>query len=357
MAHSPIPPQPVPAQPPVVVRGTRLRAYLEFILAVVFYFFAQSITLHAIVRLSPAWQPLAHQALLALLLIVVFAALGMVIDHQQHAVEQQGLPLRAGWTGEAALGLAVGWGATVVCVLPLALIGGIAIVLNTNLAAWGWLAVDAAFFAFAALAEEVAFRGYGFQRFETVVGPVGASLGFAAFYAILTAMQPGVTRLAILVSVAFTLVLSMAYVRTRALWMSWGLNFAWKAGRAVLFGLTVSGVSGHSSVIEGDPMGPLWLTGGGYGLDASWLALVAFVAALPVVYRLTRDLDFRYNAPVLIPGGIPVDIDAAARQQHEAAMGTAAPAPAPLVQILPVQTPPVGPEAAANAVAPPPDTH
>jgi membrane protease YdiL (CAAX protease family) len=338
VAYSPVSAQSASEQYRVVVRGKRLRAYLEFILAVVFYFFAQSITLHAIVRISPAWQPLAHQALLVVLLIAAFAALGMIVDQQRNPVAEQGLPLRAGWTREAALGLAVGWGATVVCVLPVAVFGGIAIVLNMGLSAWGWLLADAAFFAFAALAEEVAFRGYGFQRFETVVGPVGASLGFAAFYAILTALQPGATRLAIVVSVAFSLVLSMAYVRTRALWLSWGLNFAWKAGRALLFGLTVSGVSGHSSVIEGDPMGPLWLTGGGYGLDASWLALVVLLTLLPVLYRLTRDLDFRYNVPVFIPGGIPVDIDAAARRQHEAAMETAASAPPPLVQIQPVTT-------------------
>lgn len=339
MAHSPVPAQPASEQYRVVVRGKRLRAYLEFILAVVFYFFAQSITLHAIVRISPAWQPLAHQALLAISLIAAFAAFGMIVDQQRNAVAEQGLPLRAGWTREVALGLAVGWGVTVVCVLPMAVFGGIAIVLNTGLSAWGWLLADAAFFAFAALAEEVAFRGYGFQRFETVVGPVGASIGFAAFYAILTSLQPGATRLAIGVSVVFSLMLSLAYVRTRALWLSWGLNFAWKAGRALLFGLTVSGVSGHSSVIEGDPMGPLWLTGGGYGLDASWLALVVLLIALPVVYRLTRDLDFRYNVPVFIPGGIPVDIDAAARRQHEAAMETVAAAPAPLVQIQPASEP------------------
>jgi hypothetical protein len=54
-----------------------------------------------------------------------------------------------------------------------------------------------------------------------------------------------------------------------------------------------------------------------------------------MVYRVTRDLDFRYNAPVIVPGGIPVDLDAAARAQHEAAMGPAAAPAAPgLVQIV-----------------------
>jgi hypothetical protein len=135
-------------------------------------------------------------------------------------------------------------------------------------------------------------------------------------------------------------VLSIAYLRTRALWVSWGLNFGWKASRALLFGLAVSGVSSHSSVIEGDPMGPFWLTGGGFGLDGSWIALIVFLLVLPVVYRVTRDLDFQHNAPVIVAAGLAVDLDAAARSQHEAALGPAQPSTPPLVQILPVAEPP-----------------
>jgi hypothetical protein len=41
-----------------------------------------------------------------------------------------------------------------------------------------------------------------------------------------------------------------------------------------------------------------------------------------------------------LPAGIPVDLSAAAKGQHEAAMGTAAPAAPGLVQILPAATPP-----------------
>ncbi len=77
-------------------------------------------------------------------------------------------------------------------------------------------------------------------------------------------------------------------------------------------------------------MGPLWLSGGAFGLDGSWLSFVVLLVALPVVFRLTHDLNYRYNAPVIVPGGIPVDLDAVARAQHEAAMGPPAPT---LVQI------------------------
>jgi hypothetical protein len=324
--------------------GGRIRAYLQFIVAVAYFFLARTLAHHGAVGLaSPDWAPLTEQAMLVFLLLLGYAALGSWMDRESSPVSTQGLPRRAGWPSEAGMGLVTGWAIAVVCVLPMVLIGGIAIVLNLQPSAWGWFLADAAFFALLALGEEIAFRGYGFQRFAHSVGPVGASLGYAAFYAIVQAMTPGSSHASVAVSVMLTLLLSMAYFRTRALWVSWGINFGWKASRALIFGLAVSGVNSHSPVVQGDPMGPFWLTGGGYGVDGSWITFFVLLAAFPVVYRLTRELDYRYNAPVLIPGGIPVDLDAAARRQHEAATRDAAPAAPALVQILPVAAPPPAP--------------
>jgi membrane protease YdiL (CAAX protease family) len=252
--------------------GGRFRAYLQFIAAVLYFFVARSLAHRLASGITfSSLSPLLEQALLAFLLLLGYAWMGFWLDRQQHPVSEQGWPRRPEWPTEAGTGLTVGWALSVACVLPLTLMGGIAIVLSLQPSSWGWLLADAAFFALAALAEEVAFRGYGFQRFAHAVGPLGAALGFAAFYAILQSLLPGSSRASILVSVALSLLLSMAYLRTRALWLSWGLNFGWKASRALLFGLAVSGVNSHSSVVQGDPMGPFWLTGGGFGMDGSWL--------------------------------------------------------------------------------------
>jgi uncharacterized protein len=327
------------------VAGGRLRAYLEFIAAVIFYFFARAVAHHAAVNLaSEPWVPVTEQAALVFELVVGFAALGLILDRQKSPVAEQGLPPRPGWSREAALGIAVGWSMALACVLFLAADGGIAIVLSMQPSAWGWLLADALFFALAAMAEEVAFRGYGFQRFAEVVGPVGATLGFAAFYAVIQALQPGSSRISIAVSALLSGVLSTAYLRTRALWVGWGLNFGWKASRALIFGLAVSGVSSHSSVVEGDPMGPFWITGGGYGLDGSWVSFFVLVAVVPVVFRLTRELDFLHNAPVIVPAGIPIDLESAARRQHETQMGPPESPPSPYVQILPAPLQGVAPE-------------
>jgi hypothetical protein len=57
--------------------------------------------------------------------------------------------------------------------------------------------------------------------------------------------------------------------------------------------------------------------------------------AMPFVYQITRELSYRYNAPILVPAGIPVDLDAAARRQHDVATRSDLPEIKPLVQILP----------------------
>lgn len=332
---------------------TRLRAYAQFVAAILYFFIAAAVARNSARGLAGyAWRPLIDQAFLVFLLLVGYAAIGMWFSRQKNPVREQGFPLRKGWTREAGIGMAVGWGVALLCVIPMALAGGIAILVFTRASAWEWLAADALFFALMAMAEEIAFRGYPFQRFEASVGSLGAALGFAAYYGIVESLLPGASRVSIAVAIVFSLVLTTVYLRTRALWMSWGINFGWKASRALIFGLAVMGLDNHSPVIQGNPMGPFWVTGGGFGLDGTWIAFAAFLIALPVVFRITRDLDFRYNAPQIVAAGIPVDLEAAARAQHEAAMGE--PAPAPLVQI--VSAAPAENAAEPAAAGAPPDS-
>jgi uncharacterized protein len=336
---------------PVQAQDGRLRAYGQFLLALFYYFLARALAHHGALGLvSEAWQPLADQAMLVFLLLLGFAGLGFSFNRQIHPISAQGLPRRAGFPQEFGMGLAAGWAVATLCVLAMAMFGGIAVSVSLSLSAWGWLLVNFAYFALFCLGEELAFRGYAFQRFARATGSTGAVFAFSLLYAFLESMTPGATRTTSVVSFAFAVGLSLAYLRTRALWVSWGLNFGWKASRALLFGLAVGGDNTHSTIVQGDPTGSFWLTGGGFGLESSWFAFFMMLALIPFIYRMTRELDFRYNEPELIPGGIPVDIDAAARRQHEAAMGPAEPAAPALVQIIPLSAP------AAPFVPPAPQT-
>lgn len=322
----------------------RLRAYLRFLLAVVFYFAARATAQRVAQTVANApWQPLLDQATLLLFLIAGYRVLASFAAPAGQPRVAQGWQRRDGFTREAATGIALGWTAAIVCAASLALFGGVAITLNGSASAWGWLLADLLFFALLTAAEETAFRGYAFQKLEQAIGANGAGFTMAALFAVAQSMRPGSSRLSFVVSLALGLLLSTVYLRTRALWMSWGVNFAWKASRALLFGFIVAGDSAHSPVVQGDPMGSYWLTGGGFGLDGSWLSLVVLLILWPVAYRLTRDLDFVHNAPIIIPGGMAVNLDAPAQKMHDDAMKNAAPAAPPLVQILPATPLPAAP--------------
>jgi len=56
-----------------------------------------------------------------------------------------------------------------------------------------------------------------------------------------------------------------------------------------------------------------------------------------VLVKITREYAWKYAQPTIIPGGIPVDLDAAQARVHEAAQGhSTEPAGVNLVQIAPV---------------------
>lgn len=334
------PPFPTP-KAPQSRNAKAIRQFGHFLFAVLFFFLARLLARHGARGLvSEDWVPLVEQAMFAFLLIFGFAGLGFSLDRQLTPIREQGLGIRKGWISEIGLGVAIGWAIAVVCVLPLVFFGGIVIHTSFSRLGFEWLFADAAYFVLAALTVQVAYRGYAFQAAIRAMGELPAALMLAVLYGIVSASLQGAARASMAVCIALGLLLSMSYLRTRALWLAWGIQFGWDASRALLFGLPVRNVSTHSPLVQAFPMTNLALSGGNFGLDGSWFAFVVLLLFLPVVYRVTRDLSFEHNAPVLQPGGIPVDLDAAARRQHESVMGPAEPEVKPLVQILPATAPP-----------------
>src|SRR5207245_1439230 len=83
---------------------------------------------------------------------------------------------------------------------------------------------------------------------------------------------------------------SIAYLRTRALWMPFGIHFAWNFSLGTLYGLPVSGITSFAAIVHGTALGPSWLTGGDYGIEASatGTAVILLGILLLVVFIPTR---------------------------------------------------------------------
>jgi membrane protease YdiL (CAAX protease family) len=326
----------------------RIRAFCFAAIAIAFYYAARAIALHAAAGLASAdWFDLTYRLMVLFLVLVGYGVMAFTFQRQRQPFVSMGLIQRPGWTREFGLGAALGWGALLVSVLPVVLIGGLYANIWTAPRQWFLLAIDAAVILIAALTEELVFRGYPFQRLIDTVGPGFATFLMALLAAVLEMDDAFAPRAGIFVAFLLSWLLCLGYLRTRALWLPFGFRFAWYASMGLLFGLPIGGISRYSPVIQSTARGPEWLTGGDYGPEAALVTALVLIAAFYFLLRTTREYAHKYAVPEIIPAGIPVDIDAIARRQHEAGIGpvaAAAEAAEPrLVQIggaLPPQGPP-----------------
>ncbi len=318
----------------------RLRALVWFLLAAAWFLFSDLAASRAASGLTSGdlEEPL-YRILLLFLLVVGYWAMSRIGQRKMDPATTTALAPRKGWLGEFALGAAIGWAGVVACVLPAALIGGLVITAFTNAHQYFVAILDVVALAAGTLAIEIAFRGYPFLRLVDAMGPTLGAFFMAVVYAIWRTHTAPTTTASVLVSFFMGLILAVAVLRTRALWVGWGFHFAWIATMSMLFGLPISGSMNYSPILVTNARGPAWISGGGQGPEGSAFAVLVSFLLLFWMVRLTGDLKHKYGYAEIVPGGIPVDIDAAARRQHEAAMGEVEPHPPNLVQILPAEPP------------------
>ena len=140
---------------------------------------------------SGPWFELVYRSTLLVLLLVGYWAMGYVFQRQRTPLKSMGLIRRATAAREFGTGAAFGWGAMLVCVLPMAVIGGFTLTFWTGPRQFGLLVLDLAVLLVAALAEELIFRGYPFQRLIDGVGPVMATLMASVVFGIRHLANPG----------------------------------------------------------------------------------------------------------------------------------------------------------------------
>ena len=133
----------------------------------------------------------------------------------------------------------------------------------------------------AAVGEELAFRGALFRMIAERCGTATALVVSAAIFGLLHGLNPGATVVSTAaIAIEAGLLLGAAYALTRNLWFPIGLHLGWNFTEGGIFGASVSG--GTSKGLFHIPLsGPVYLTGGEFGPEASVAAVgVCLVAAL-----------------------------------------------------------------------------
>ena len=282
---------------------------------------------------SAVGQDLLVNVFLLFLLLVGFTVLNWIGTRQGSVREANALPKRATAREEWLRGAVIGWAAALAALVSMVISGALHPQFFWTAPAWWGAVVSMLSLVVAGLATEVAFRGFLFRRLIDATGPTTATILLSGIYALIGSLSPNGTGLSFIVTIIAGVLFSMAYLRTHALWLGWGLHFAWAAVTAVLFGLPLAGVASYSSVVQTDTSGPVWLTGGVYGPDGAFFTAIVFCVAMVAVYRATGNYAWNYTHPTILPGGYPMDVPPP--QAHVAMEQAAAAKTAALVQIAP----------------------
>jgi membrane protease YdiL (CAAX protease family) len=200
-----------------------------------------------------------------------------------------GLWFFKGWLSECAGGLALGVFLTGCAVVVL--IGSRSITYQGRIEVTphtlSRLAFVALWLLLAAAQEELVFRGYLLQRLMESIGRPAAILVLSSLFGLAHFGNPSATALSTLNTILAGVLLSLVYLRARALWMPIGFHFAWNYFLGPVFSLPVSGFSIGPKLMNVSPTGPVWLTGGSYGPEGG-VAVTLVCAAAITWLALTR---------------------------------------------------------------------
>jgi CAAX protease family protein len=268
---------------------------------------------------------LIYRPLALVLVLGGFALLLKVADCVSgDPLPAMGLSFRKPWIKDASVGCAIGFALVFIAYVVIRFTCDLTVNITLSSRTVKLLVAELLILAAGAMLEEVAFRGYPFQRLVESFGCVGRLLfrhsGVGAedqrasrFRALTAAVlwstafgaahfwNPDASVWSFLNTAFVGLLLCIAYLRTRSLWMPWGIHFAWNTALGTVFGLPVSGIMEFAVVVRSKVVGPKWttkwITGGSYGIEASALGTAVIVIGIIVVLAFVKQ---RQIAPTAV---------------------------------------------------------
>jgi membrane protease YdiL (CAAX protease family) len=254
------------------------RFFLSVVLVILIYAVAYSLAGEVRELIPQAWAWYGFFFLFELLaLLGAFKVLTRVFEHKPLGVV--GLAFHPDWVKELCVGLGIG-GIMMVSVGGAEGLLALARFARNPLPARAELAYGSGLFLvllISATNEELAFRGYPFQRLVESLGPLGAVAMSSACFGLAHLANPHHTVISTINTMLVGIPLSIAYLRTRSLWIPVGMHFTWNYVQGFIFGLPVSGYAFPHSLLKVQVHDAAWLTGSDYGPEGGLLSTAVFV--------------------------------------------------------------------------------
>jgi len=198
-----------------------------------------------------------------------------------------GLSFHEGWSRDLVLGGVLAAAMLVLLTMANVISGGVTMTWTAANTDPKSLVVTAIVLVMSAAQEEIIFRGYPLQSLMKAVGTWPAIIAMSvAFGFVHYRYNPNATVIGAVNTALAGLLLSIAYLKTRSLWLPYGIHLIWNLGLGFVMGYTLSGIE-IDSLWRSVPLGPKWLVGAQYGPEEGFVATVVFTAAVFAV-RATR---------------------------------------------------------------------
>ncbi len=277
----------------------RLRSGVRFAFFLISYFFtAYFILIGTLAFLSTMPIGLSQTGLLAFILpFSIFSSVAIFFGWFYGKLFED-LPFRAlgcwfttFWFKDLVLGLVIGAVSIGVAVLIPYIFGGLHFSLNQSAGTTPillTLSVTLLIFIVAAISEETLFRGYMLQTMLRAklfwVGTILTSFLFATAHN----NNPGANFFSWTNTFLAGIWLAVAYWKTRNLWFPFGIHLAWNWVQGSVLGINVSGLGELASapLMRSTDSGPIWLTGGDYGIEGGFACTIALIVSTALIYFL-----------------------------------------------------------------------
>ncbi|CUS97715.1 CPBP family intramembrane glutamic endopeptidase [Candidatus Chrysopegis kryptomonas] len=144
------------------------------------------------------------------------------------------------------------------------------------------------FFVLVALAEEILFRGYPFQRLIEATNPAIATVVFSLLFASAHIFNPNVNLISLANIFLAGLWLSSAYIKANSLWLPISLHFSWNFFQGYLYSLPVSGSTLIEPVFDVQINSENLISGGDFGPEGSILTSFVLIASTIFILKNKR---------------------------------------------------------------------
>jgi uncharacterized protein len=218
------------------------------------------------------YTPLGGTMVTAPLVVALLLASWIMAKIEGRSIAEYGLPWQRAFCGQFWQGAAISFASITALLFVVRLTGAFSFgplgLHGSDILKYAILWTLPLFLA--ALLEDFFYRGYLLFTLTTGLGFWPAALATSLLMGGAHYFNPGGHGVGPFAAFLYCMVTALVIRRTGDLWMALGIHSAWSWGEVYFYGVPASGEVGRGHLFSANFHGPVWLTGGAFGPEASW---------------------------------------------------------------------------------------